>query len=143
MSQAEDNSQLGVSSQAIQPLATSSIAVPTSENARQRRRIADLEEKLQVLESGQAAKKRYEFYRRKCSTLTIIREINQIMSQGRAIRRIITLFDSIEDLIQENDRRCDNDDDDDVTVESVFHFRPTNLTLTSLLTVRIVCKSDT
>lgn len=44
------------------------------------------------------------------------------MSQGRAIRRIVTLFDSIEDLISENDRRCDNEDDDhNVTVESVFH----------------------
>jgi hypothetical protein len=40
------------------------------------------------------------------------------MSQGRAIRRTITLFDSIEELIGENNRRCDDDDDD--TVESVF-----------------------
>lgn len=41
------------------------------------------------------------------------------MSQGRAIRRIVTLFDSIEDLICENDRRCDNDDNDDndVTID--------------------------
>jgi hypothetical protein len=35
---------------------------------------------------------------------------------------MVTLFDGIEDLISENDRRCDNEDDDhDVTVESVFY----------------------
>ncbi|KAG1762427.1 hypothetical protein EDD22DRAFT_847107 [Suillus occidentalis] len=77
---------------------SSTVAVPTSDSARQRRKIADLEEKLQVLESGQALKKR---------------EINYIMSQGRAIRRTVSLFDSIEELIGENDRRCDNDDDND------------------------------
>lgn len=38
------------------------------------------------------------------------------MAQGRAIRRIVTLFDNIEDLISENDRRCeDGNDDDDTT----------------------------
>jgi hypothetical protein len=37
--------------------ALSTVIVPTSDNARQRRKIADLEEKLQVLESGQAVKK--------------------------------------------------------------------------------------
>ncbi|KAG2089223.1 hypothetical protein BD769DRAFT_1632214 [Suillus cothurnatus] len=99
MSQVEDNLQSAS--------ASSTVVVPTSDNARQRRKIADLEEKLQVLESGQAVKKR---------------EINYIMSQGRAIRRMVTLFDGIEDLISENDRRCDNEDDDhDVTVESVFY----------------------
>ncbi|KAG2103973.1 hypothetical protein BD769DRAFT_1361418 [Suillus cothurnatus] len=95
MSQVEDNLQSAS--------ASSTVVVPTSDNARQRRKIADLEEKLQVLESGQAVKKR---------------EINYIMSQGRAIRRMVTLFDGIEDLISENDRRCDNEDDDhDVTVD--------------------------
>lgn len=40
------------------------------------------------------------------------------MSKGRAIRRIVSLFDSIEDLISENDRRCELDgDDEDVTFE--------------------------
>ncbi|KAG1742072.1 hypothetical protein EDD22DRAFT_958974 [Suillus occidentalis] len=104
MSQAEENLQSGASSQASQPAsASSSTTVPTSDNARHRRKIADLEEKLQVLESGQAVKKR---------------EIDYIMSQGQAIRRIVTLFDSIEDLIGENDRRCDREDDDhDMTID--------------------------
>jgi hypothetical protein len=100
----------------------SSIAVATSESARQKRKIAQLEEKLQVLESGQAAKQRYGCRRRFCSAcaLIIFREINYYMSKGRAIRRIVVLYDNIEDLISENDRRCDGDGDDNATPESVF-----------------------
>ncbi|KAG1840010.1 hypothetical protein C8R48DRAFT_621288 [Suillus tomentosus] len=76
----------------------SSLAVTTSESARQKRKIAALEEKLQVLESGHAVK---------------LRETNYYMSKGRAIRRIVTLFDTVEDMISENDRRCDLDEDED------------------------------
>ncbi|KAG2745343.1 hypothetical protein P692DRAFT_201687017, partial [Suillus brevipes Sb2] len=68
-----------------------------SVQARQRRRIAQLEEKLQVLESGRAVKARH---------------MNYYMARGRAIRRVVSLFDNIEDLVGENDRRCDVDDDD-------------------------------
>ncbi|KAG1763642.1 hypothetical protein EDD22DRAFT_776896 [Suillus occidentalis] len=109
MSQVEGNSQPGTPSQPSQSAPAFSTAVATSESARQRRKIADLEEKLQVLESGQAVKKR---------------EINFYMSQGRAIRRIVTLFDSIEDLICENDRRCDIDDNDDndVTIDLTHQY---------------------
>ncbi|KIK37002.1 hypothetical protein CY34DRAFT_93495 [Suillus luteus UH-Slu-Lm8-n1] len=39
------------------------------------------------------------------------------MSKGRAIRRIVVLYDNIEDLISENDRRCDGDGDDNATPE--------------------------
>ncbi|KAG1876098.1 hypothetical protein C8R48DRAFT_669300 [Suillus tomentosus] len=94
MSQVEDGSHASMSSQAEgnpQPPA-SSLAVATSESARQRRKIAQLEEKLQLLESGQAAKQR---------------ETNYCVSKGRAIRRVVTLYDTIEDLINENDRRQD------------------------------------
>lgn len=80
-----------------------SIALATSEDARQRRKIAELEEKLQVLESGQAIKRR---------------ETNYYVSKGRAIRRIVTLYDALEDLIAENDRRCDDQQsDEDVTID--------------------------
>ncbi|KAG1759635.1 hypothetical protein EDD22DRAFT_782299 [Suillus occidentalis] len=65
-------------------------------------KIAALEEKIQVLESGQAIKQR---------------ETNYYMSQGRAIRRLVTLYDNIEDLISENDRRCELDGDEDMTLE--------------------------
>ncbi|KAG1870407.1 hypothetical protein C8R48DRAFT_596949 [Suillus tomentosus] len=80
-----------------------SIALATSEDARQRRKIAELEEKLQVLASGQAAKRR---------------ETNYYVLRGRAIRRIVTLYDALEDLIAENDRRCDDQQsDEDVTID--------------------------
>jgi hypothetical protein len=45
----------------------------------------------------------------------IFREINYYMSKGRAIRRIVTLFENIEDLICENDRRCDLDGENEST----------------------------
>ncbi|KAG2737508.1 hypothetical protein P692DRAFT_20761551, partial [Suillus brevipes Sb2] len=64
--------------------------------ARQRRRIAQLEEKLESLESGRAAKDR---------------ESNYFMSQGRAIRRVVSLFDNVEELVNENDRRHEADED--------------------------------
>ncbi|KIK36861.1 hypothetical protein CY34DRAFT_16094 [Suillus luteus UH-Slu-Lm8-n1] len=91
------------SSQAESSQSSQSLAVATSESAIQRRKITALEEKLQVLESGHAVKQR---------------ESNYYMSKGRAIRRIVSLFDSIEDLISENDRRCELDgDDEDVTFD--------------------------
>ncbi|KAG1761970.1 hypothetical protein EDD22DRAFT_778954 [Suillus occidentalis] len=91
------------SSQAESSQSSQSLAVATSESALQRRKIAALEEKLQVLESGHAVKQR---------------ESNYYMSKGRAVRRIVALFDSIEDLISENDRRCELDgDDEDVTFD--------------------------
>ncbi|KAG1851568.1 hypothetical protein C8R48DRAFT_777881 [Suillus tomentosus] len=38
--------------------------------------------------------------------------------RGRAIRRIVTLYDALEDLIAENDRRCDDQQsDEDVTID--------------------------
>lgn len=39
------------------------------------------------------------------------------MAQGRAIRRIVALFDNVEDLVAENDRRYDEDGDQEYTVE--------------------------
>ncbi|KAG1760283.1 hypothetical protein EDD22DRAFT_781361 [Suillus occidentalis] len=88
-------------SQPHQESSSQSIAVATSDGARQRRKIAELEEKLQVLESGQAVKQR---------------ETNYYVSKGRAIRRIVTLFDGIEDLIAENDRRCEDEPDENSPV---------------------------
>ncbi|KAG1726995.1 hypothetical protein EDD22DRAFT_961325 [Suillus occidentalis] len=79
-----------------------SLTLATSESARHRRKIAALEEKIQVLESGHALKQR---------------ETNYYMSQGRAIRRLVTLYDNIEDLVAENDRRCDLEDDENMTLE--------------------------
>ncbi|KAG2087907.1 uncharacterized protein F5147DRAFT_587901 [Suillus discolor] len=109
MSQVEGGSQPSATPEASKSAATSlaatSSAVVTSDSAQQRQKIALLEEKLQVLESGH--------------WLTMIatgRETNYFMSQGRAIRRTVSLFDNVEDLITENDRRCDNGDDE-VTID--------------------------
>ncbi|KIK31448.1 hypothetical protein CY34DRAFT_19912 [Suillus luteus UH-Slu-Lm8-n1] len=85
------------------PASSQSLTVATPESARQRRKIAALEEKLQLLESGHAVKQR---------------ETNYYMSKGRAIRRVVTLFDNIEDLISENDRRCELEgEDEDMTLD--------------------------
>jgi hypothetical protein len=45
-------------SEPVEP--SQSLTVPTSESARQRRKIAALEEKLQLLEAGHDVKQRYE-----------------------------------------------------------------------------------
>ncbi|KAG2745192.1 hypothetical protein P692DRAFT_20742051 [Suillus brevipes Sb2] len=65
--------------------------------ARQRRRIAQLEEKLEALESGRRTKEK---------------QTNYYMAQGRAIRRVVALFDNIEDLVNENDRRSECEDEE-------------------------------
>ncbi|KAG2054894.1 hypothetical protein BDR06DRAFT_1047266 [Suillus hirtellus] len=70
--------------------------------ARQRRKIAELESKLVVLESGRVVKER---------------QSNYYLAQGRGLRRIVALFDSIEDLVNENDKRYDDDSDEDATID--------------------------
>ncbi|KAG1739680.1 hypothetical protein EDB19DRAFT_1908704 [Suillus lakei] len=68
-----------------------------SVHTRQRWRIAELENKLMALESGHAVKDR---------------QVNYYMAQGRAFRRVVALFDNIEDLVGENDRRYDVEDEE-------------------------------
>ncbi|KAG2057331.1 hypothetical protein BDR06DRAFT_1005342 [Suillus hirtellus] len=84
------------------PESSQSLVVATSESARQKRKITALEEKLQILESGHAVKQR---------------ETNYYVLKGRAIRRTVTLFDNIEDLICENDRQCDLGNEDENTTD--------------------------
>ncbi|KAG2152368.1 hypothetical protein BD769DRAFT_1381098 [Suillus cothurnatus] len=73
-----------------------------STQARQRRRIAQLEEKIEALESGRAAKER---------------QTNYYVAQGRAIRHVVVLFDNLEDLVAENNRRYDDDEDAETTLD--------------------------
>lgn len=40
------------------------------------------------------------------------RQTNYYLAQGRGLRHVVTLFDSIEDLVAENDQRYDDDGDD-------------------------------
>ncbi|KAG2120361.1 hypothetical protein BD769DRAFT_1671794 [Suillus cothurnatus] len=65
-------------------------AVPTSAEARAKRRIAALEEELEMIKQDRGTKQRKTtFY----------------VAQGRAIRRMVVLYTNLEDLITENDRR--------------------------------------
>ncbi|KAG1815365.1 hypothetical protein EV424DRAFT_1541073 [Suillus variegatus] len=75
---------------------------PSFAEARQRRKIAELESKLVVLELGRVVKER---------------QSNYYLAQGRGLRRIVALFDSIKDLVNENDRRYDDDSDEDATID--------------------------
>ncbi|KAG1759561.1 hypothetical protein EDD22DRAFT_782396 [Suillus occidentalis] len=77
-------------------------AEAASLQARQRRKIAQLEEKLEVLEAGRASKER---------------QMNQYMAQGRAIRRVVALFDNVEDLVTENDRRYELTGNEETNVD--------------------------
>ncbi|KAG1892024.1 hypothetical protein F4604DRAFT_1672139 [Suillus subluteus] len=76
--------------------ASQTLAETAPVQAQQRRRIAELEGQIETLESGQT-----NFY----------------LAQGRAIRQVITLFDGIDNLVAENDRRYEADDDKDTTLE--------------------------
>ncbi|KIK31739.1 hypothetical protein CY34DRAFT_19619 [Suillus luteus UH-Slu-Lm8-n1] len=67
-------------------------AVPTSAEARAKRRIAALEEELEMAKQERGTKQRKTTY---------------FVSQGRVIRRMVALYVNIEDLVSENDRRCE------------------------------------
>ncbi|KAG1768228.1 hypothetical protein EDD22DRAFT_844243 [Suillus occidentalis] len=70
--------------------------------ARQKRKIAELEDKVLALESGRVVKER---------------QSNYYLAHGRGIRRLVTLFDSVEELINENDRRYDDSSDENTTID--------------------------
>ncbi|KAG2089832.1 hypothetical protein BD769DRAFT_1679833 [Suillus cothurnatus] len=65
--------------------------------ARAKRRIATLMEEVENLKQDRAIKQRKTTY---------------YVSQGRAIRRLVALYTPTEDLIAENDRRCETHDRD-------------------------------
>ncbi|KAG2739898.1 hypothetical protein P692DRAFT_20754663 [Suillus brevipes Sb2] len=67
--------------------------IPTSTKARAKRRIAALEEELETLRNERGSKQRKTTY---------------YVAQGRAIRRMVTLYATLEDLIGENDRRYES-----------------------------------
>ncbi|KAG1758358.1 hypothetical protein EDD22DRAFT_956982 [Suillus occidentalis] len=76
--------------------------IPTSSRARAKRRIAALEEELEVMRQERGGKQRKTtFY----------------VAQGRAIRRLIVLYHSLEDMIAENDRRYEFNSSVDTTAE--------------------------
>ncbi|KAG1765223.1 hypothetical protein EDD22DRAFT_951214 [Suillus occidentalis] len=82
----------------VQPQQSQAVAAHVQ--AMQRRKIAQLEEKLETMQSGRALKERQTIW---------------YVAKGRAVRRVVALFDSIEDLVAENDRRYEVDSDPDAT----------------------------
>ncbi|KAG1865087.1 hypothetical protein C8R48DRAFT_772790 [Suillus tomentosus] len=71
-------------------------AVPTSVEVRAKRRIAVLEEELKMMKQDRGSKQRKTtFY----------------VAQGRAIRRMVVLYTDLEDLIAENDRRYEEQEE--------------------------------
>ncbi|KAG1761463.1 hypothetical protein EDD22DRAFT_954024 [Suillus occidentalis] len=74
------------------PITDVSLSVQTSPHARAKRKIAALMDEIKILKQDKAIKQRKTTY---------------YVSQGRAICRIVALYTPIEDLITENDRRCE------------------------------------
>ncbi|KAG1786404.1 uncharacterized protein HD556DRAFT_1449785 [Suillus plorans] len=77
-------------------------AVPTSSEARAKRRIAALEDELQTMKQEKGTKQRKTTY---------------YVAQGRAVRRMTVLYTGLEDLIAENDHRYEQAMVDDDMVE--------------------------
>jgi hypothetical protein len=84
-------------------------AVPTSAEARAKRRIAALEEELEIAKQERGTKQRFVSLLLTICLLLIDlqRKTTYFVSQGRVIRRMVALYISLEDLIAENDRRCE------------------------------------
>ncbi|KAG2740611.1 hypothetical protein P692DRAFT_201872289 [Suillus brevipes Sb2] len=83
------------------PIPDLSGSVPTSAEARAKRRIAALEGELETLRQERGTKQRKTTY---------------YVAQGRAVRRTVVLYTGLEDLIAENDRRYEdsmNDSEED------------------------------
>jgi hypothetical protein len=82
--------------------------IPTSAEARSKRRIAALEEELEMAKFERGTKQRFVSLLTICLLLIDLqRKTTYFVSQGRVIRRMVALYISLEDLIAENDRRCE------------------------------------
>ncbi|KAG2113245.1 hypothetical protein BD769DRAFT_1673775 [Suillus cothurnatus] len=79
-----------------------SLCLQTSPHARAKRKIATLMEDIEILKQDKVTKHRKMTY---------------YVSQGRAIRHMVILYTPIEDLITENDRRCEERDGSSTTEE--------------------------
>lgn len=114
MTQSEDDSAAAGPSAS---LATGlSLCVPTSPHARAKRKIVTLMEEVETLKQDKAIKQRFVHSQLLKSDLMLrCRKTTYYISQGRAIRRMVALYSPIEDLIDENDRRCEDTDSDSST----------------------------
>lgn len=69
-------------------------------------------DEVEVLKQDKATKQRFELSQILKAKLTSHRKTTYYVSQGRAICRMVVLYTPIEDLIAENDRRCEHTDGD-------------------------------
>ncbi|KAG0696536.1 hypothetical protein DFH29DRAFT_879307 [Suillus ampliporus] len=92
-----------MSSENAPPPSDTSLCVQTSPHARAKRKIAALMEEVKILKQDKATKQRKTIY---------------YVSQGREIRHMVALYTPIEDLIAENDRRCEDNEYSDFTPEN-------------------------
>ncbi|KAG1866812.1 hypothetical protein F4604DRAFT_1585280 [Suillus subluteus] len=76
--------------------------MPTTAEARAKHRIAALEDELEIMRQERGTKQRKTTY---------------YIAQGRAIRRLVILYASLEDLISENDHRYEDQSEDAATQE--------------------------
>ncbi|KAG0698358.1 hypothetical protein DFH29DRAFT_1002870 [Suillus ampliporus] len=91
-----------MSSENAPPPSDTSLCVQTSPHARAKRKIATLMDEVEILKQDKATKQRKTIY---------------YVSQRRAICRMVALYTPIEDLIAENDRRCEDNEYSDFTPE--------------------------
>jgi hypothetical protein len=104
-------------------LADQSGAIPTSTEARAKRRIAALEEELETMKQDRGTKQRFAMSPFLNLCLLLIesrRKTTYYVAQGRAIRRMVVLYTSLEDLIAENDRRYEELPERSTTAYVVF-----------------------
>jgi hypothetical protein len=95
--------------------------IPTSAEARSKRRIAALEEELEMAKFERGTKQRFVSLLAICLLLIDLqRKTTYFVSQGRVIRRMVALYISLEDLIAENDRRCEEGWEDSTPEQVVF-----------------------
>ncbi|KAG1900167.1 uncharacterized protein F5891DRAFT_1034487 [Suillus fuscotomentosus] len=114
MSVSGADNQVGLQSLSLPDL---SGVVPTSTEARAKRRIAALEEELENMRQERGIKQRKTTY---------------YVAQGRAIRRMVVLYTSLEDLVAKNNHRYEEGSPEDNTTEQ-DHLQCGYIVLTQVL----------
>lgn len=105
----------------IPPLHTNEAEALRATYAGAKRKIAMLEEQVQNLQEMGSKPKSYVLFTRSCSVVShqqALRDITSSVTRGRVICRLISLFESVDELVDEHDRRraseIDGDGDSDV-----------------------------
>ena len=89
----------------------------SSEIARLKRRLAASQEEVKELTEGKTKKPPYVALFSSFDLLQYSISFRTVVTMGRAIRRLVTLYESLDDLLQAADDHNSNDDDEDNDVE--------------------------